>query len=442
MTRRERLAILLGSATLALVAAAPSAQAGGFAIREQSAYGQGSSFAGIAAGGSVSSMFWNPATLAGVSVFELENVASGVFIDTDVDVLGPEALTIALPPPLPPLLIPTGAPHEEGDIGQDAVIPAKYAGYRLTDAVVLGIGINSGFGLVTNYTDDSPLRDFGVSGTSDVLSLNVNPALSVELTDWLAFGIGAQIQYIDVRLTNQTLPGTGEIAEISGDDVGFGLTAGVLITPMPGTDIGLGYRSFIDHELEGETEIADDAEDSSLDGFDLPDIVTFGIRQRITDRFRVMAGAEWSNWSRFEEAALTFDGVEETLPFEWNDGWFFSLGGEFDVTDRLALRAGIGYELSPLDDENRIYRLPDNDRLWLSAGASFKATERLSLDLGYSFITAENSDLLAAEEFGSDGPSANGPFFGEAESQVHVIAVALKVKLGAVSPPEQPIFTK
>jgi long-chain fatty acid transport protein len=74
---------------------------------------------------------------------------------------------------------------------------------------------------------------------------------------------------------------------------------------------------------------------------------------------------QWSNWTRFEEAHLTVEDVEETLPFEWNDGWFFSLGGEFDVTDRLALRAGIGYELSPLDGENRSYRLPDNDRLWL-----------------------------------------------------------------------------
>jgi hypothetical protein len=69
-------------------------------------------------------------------------------------------------------------------------------------------------------------------------------------------------------------------------------------------------------------------------------------------------------------------------------------------------------------------------------------TERLSFDLGHSFITAKESDLLAAEGFGGDGPTANGPFFGEAESQVHVIAAALKVKLGAVSPPQQPIITK
>src|SRR5688572_26435518 len=132
MSKRHRPAIWLVSAAAMALLSGSAAQAGGFSIREQSAYGQGSSFAGIAAGGSLSSMYWNPATLGGVSVFELEAVATGVFINTDVDVLGPETLTVPLPPPLPPLTIPTGAPHDEGDIGQDALVPAMYAGYRLT----------------------------------------------------------------------------------------------------------------------------------------------------------------------------------------------------------------------------------------------------------------------------------------------------------------------
>ena len=55
-----------GSALGLLVIATAQADAGGFAIREQSAYGQGTSFAGIAAGGALSSMFWNPATITQV----------------------------------------------------------------------------------------------------------------------------------------------------------------------------------------------------------------------------------------------------------------------------------------------------------------------------------------------------------------------------------------
>jgi long-chain fatty acid transport protein len=158
-----------------------------------------------------------------------------------------------------------------------------------------------------------------------------------------------------------------------------------------------------------------------------------------------MAGAEWSNWSRFEESTLTVDGVEDSLPFEWNDGWFFSVGGEFDVTRQLAVRAGVGYEFSPLDEENRSYRLPDSDRLWLSAGATYNASERFAFDVAYSYINAQDADLIASEDFGDDGPVANGPFFGEADSHVHVVAAAVKVKLGAmpVPPaPEQPVVVK
>ena len=49
------------TALLALGLIASTAQAGGFAVREQSASLLGSAFAGAAAGGDLSSSFWNPA---------------------------------------------------------------------------------------------------------------------------------------------------------------------------------------------------------------------------------------------------------------------------------------------------------------------------------------------------------------------------------------------
>lgn len=56
-------ALRAGAALGTLIIATAQANAGAFALREQSTYGQGTSFAGVAAGGSVSSMFWNPAIL-------------------------------------------------------------------------------------------------------------------------------------------------------------------------------------------------------------------------------------------------------------------------------------------------------------------------------------------------------------------------------------------
>ena len=67
-----------GSALGLLVIATAQADAGGFAVREQSAYGQGSSFAGIAAGGALSSMFWNPATITQVRGISIESDIAGI----------------------------------------------------------------------------------------------------------------------------------------------------------------------------------------------------------------------------------------------------------------------------------------------------------------------------------------------------------------------------
>lgn len=419
--RQALLAALIGSTVLGTVSAS---QAGGFALREQSAYGQGLSFAGIAAGGSLSSMFWNPATLSAVERFESEAVITGIAPGVDVDVDAPFS-------------------SDEGDIGNNALVPASYFGYRLNDRMVLGLGINGPFGLATEYDDDSLLPAFGIAGKSEIFSLNANPAVAYQLTDWLTVAVGAQIQYLSLDYTDQALPSLppGFTASLDGNDIGFGATAGVQIKPWVGTEIGVGYRSRVDHELDGDIDLGLlGTFDATAGDFDLPDLVTVGIRQRVSDRVRVMAGAEWSNWSRFETVELETPAGTTLLSFDYEDGWFFSAGGEVDVTKKLTLRAGIGYELSPIDDDNRTFRLPDNDRLWLSAGASYTPNQRWSFDAGYTFINSEETEILADA---AGGPSANGPFSGDADSHVHIISLALKRKFGVgAHTPEPLIVTK
>src|SRR6476660_10295684 len=68
-----------GTALGILIIATAQANAGALAIREHSTYGQGTSFAGVAAGGSLSSMFWNPATMTQIPGVVSETVVSGIF---------------------------------------------------------------------------------------------------------------------------------------------------------------------------------------------------------------------------------------------------------------------------------------------------------------------------------------------------------------------------
>src|SRR5262245_35430673 len=77
--RFAKLFLLLSSTLILVISATTNASAGAFGLREQSTYGQGSSFAGVAACGSLSSMFWNPATMTQAPGKQFELSLSGIF---------------------------------------------------------------------------------------------------------------------------------------------------------------------------------------------------------------------------------------------------------------------------------------------------------------------------------------------------------------------------
>ena len=168
---------------------------------------------------------------------------------------------------------------------------------------------------------------------------------------------------------------------------------------MPKTTIGLGYRSAIDQKVNG-TLVTNGVGGSTPGSVNLtlplPDTLTVGLRQGIGERFTLLAGVEWANWSRIGRvpvlqangAAATLGGAALAFPFNYRDGWYYSLGGEYKLDPAWTVRAGIAFERTPISDDVRTVRIPDNDRMWYSVGASYKpaSIKGLNLDVGYSFI--------------------------------------------------------
>ena len=81
------------------------------------------------------------------------------------------------------------------------------------------------------------------------------------------------------------------------------------------------------------------------------------------------------------------------LPFQYQNGWFFSGGAEYQWNDRLAVRSGIGFERSPVTDQVRMPLVPDNDRIWLSAGATYQYSNKISLDLAYTHVFVKSTSI-------------------------------------------------
>jgi long-chain fatty acid transport protein len=417
-SRKYYLAASLTASAAAITLATNSAtQAGGFALREQSAYGQGIAFAGIAAGGSLSSMFWNPATLSQVTGLEIEAGATGVFPITEVLATYPVFGTV-----------------DEGNIGVNALVPNAYGAYRVNDKLIVGIGVNGAFGLATEYPAGSPARTGGIAGNSEIFTINANPAVAFQINDYVTVAIGVQIQWLDLILSDQATAGFG-IADLEADGFGYGLTAGIQIMPGPNTEIGLGYRSRIDNDIDNSLSGAGVPGGSTAASavLDLPDLVTFGIRHRISDTWRVMAGVEWANWSRFQSVTIVTPFGSEPLAFGYEDGWFFSAGAEYMWSDRVTLRGGVGWETTPVSDAVRTFRLPDDDRLWLSAGTSYKANDRYSFDVGYTFLTTFDATIDNTNPANAVG--LPGFATADVDTSAHILSVALKVRLGGGSAP-------
>jgi long-chain fatty acid transport protein len=420
MSRFHRTLASTAISLAALVAAQGGAQAGAFAIREQSATGQGLSFAGVAAGsGGLSSIFWNPATITMKPGWNSELHLS--FIAPQVEIT-PTAGTN-------PFLLPLGP---SGDAGLDAVVPASYSSYQINDRLWIGLYTGAPFGLSTKPGPVWAGQPY--ARTTEVVTYEAAPTIGFKVNDWLSLGAGLRIQYFDVRYKSATggaaaFTRFAPTGGLEGDSFGIGYTLGATLTPFAGTQIGIGFRSAIEHELEGELNYALPIKAKVV----LPESLTLGIRQQVTDALTLNGTVEWTNWSRlgFPRVYNALTGglsPVPALPLDYDDGWFFSVGAEYRFTPALTARAGVGYEISPISERVRSPRLADDDRIWLSLGATYQWSEKLSFDVGYSYIFAANETKIRVTPGNPTYNPQVGSLVADVDSNAHILAVALKYR--------------
>lgn len=400
-----------------------TASAGGFGI-EQSAYYQGVSFAGAAAGGqSLAAMAWNPATVSFAgNGLQAEASASVLLLSADVTVLNPGA---QLPPP----------GSAETDIGRNALIGASFLSYRLNDKMVLGLSLTSPFGLGTKPDDQNWSGKYQAI-TTYIFNVNATPILSYEVAPGLSVAGGVQVDYFGLK--RQTIATPLGTANFQADDIGVGFVAGVTYAPSSDTSIGLGFRSSIDHKAEGHVELGTTVKERAEAHLRLPEMLSLGFRQSLTPRTRLLGEVEWVNWSRLNVIPVILqDAITGIAPagstvanfdFRWRDGWLFALGGEYDWSKDLTLRTGLAYEISPVDGPTtRLVQDPDSNRIWASLGASYQWDAQTRFDFSYSHVFFENNAPF--NRVTGSTLFTTPPLIGTADLAMDLISVGVKMQL-------------
>lgn len=424
-----RAAILATVSALAL-GATTGAEASSFSLRSgQSAEGLGLSFAGAASGGiGLGAMAWNPATIVLFPGRNTQVNASYILPRAEYEVTDPVTLGTAAA---------LGLPAGTGNIGGNgAFVPASYTNFRIGD---LHIGWSTGapYGLTSKPENQNSLATF-YNRSSSIRTLNFAPTIGWRVNDWLALGAAIQFQYIDITLKRALTPNPALIpiagapsTTLAGDDLAFGFRVGAVLTPWQGATVGLGYRSAILHDLRGTLQPGvGPTAGLTLPikaRLQLPDSVTFGYSQVLNDRWTVHVGAEWTNWSVFDNIPIRLaanNAVVNTLDFEYDDSWYVSAGAEYAFNDRLTLRAGVAYEWSAVSDRVRTVTISDNDRLWLSVGAGYQVTEQLRLDASYSHLFVKEADVNLTAASGNPSFQAL-QYVATAEPSIDIFSVSL-----------------
>ncbi|MBL8276024.1 MAG: outer membrane protein transport protein [Pelomonas sp.] len=419
-------------AACATLACADAAHAAAFQLKEQSALAQGRAFAGsISEPGDASVVANNPAamTLLKGRVFQ----ADASVIDYSVKFSG--AGNDAIGRPL--------GGGNGGDAGATAGVPSLYLHLPVSDRLRVGLSVTVPFGFKTSYQEGWAGRYEGIK--TELKAYDLGAALAYKVTDSLSLGASVFAERADVKLRDAVdygailagarvagfLPtGADGDVRIHGKHTAAGFTLGALFKPSADTSIGLAYRSKVEHKIDSvDVRFSVPAAAKSVLAvarpgwfvdttasaeMDLPSSYTLSVSQRVNARWRVMADFSRTKWSQFRDIDLDFasNQATQTLVFGYRDTSFYSVGSEYEAGDGWTLRAGLGYDQSPVTDAVRDVRVPDTNRRWIALGATWQASERLKYSLAYTHLflgdpsvdlrSATGSTLRGTYKLGSD----------------------------------------
>ncbi len=384
----------VAAAAIAGAVMAPKAHAAAFYLQDQSVRGLGRAYSGEVADTGVESLWWNPAAIAG-SANELYVGANSILTSATVRDGGS-----TLSGPFGPR--PVGGLPTQYDPIEFGVVPNTAGSFRINDRFAVGLSFAAPYNFTSQYDANSFARYDSLKARLTTLDAQLTGAMKV--TPWLDFGVGFNTEYTSANLA-QAYPGISPIEpdgnlDLKGDSYDFGYTVGARVHHNAWS-IGASYKSAITHDLDGRVELQGppsvaplvSAHATGTAKFTTPWIATIGGRYRILPKLTLNVQAERFGWSEFNAIDVNAGPLTQSIVEGYHDTTSGAVGVDYDVTDRWVMRAGVGYDESPISLKYRNTFVPDSDRMLYTLGTSFKATPRLTVEASGAYIAFRGSSL-------------------------------------------------
>ena len=389
-----------------------SAGAAGFQINEHSATGLGRAFAGDAVIGDNASVLSRNA--AAMTLFKRDAISMGLTYvrpDSTVKDAKYHSAQVNIDGKLKPFSTPkfeiTGVEtsptvtdvDDVDGIGKQAVVPNIYYIHRLNDSWYLGLAGYSNFGTDVEFEPDYAAAVFG--GTTKVTSMNAGISLAYKMNDHLSFGGGLDVIYgigtlyrdigeVDVSVNEIPVPlgnlplGNHNALDVEASGVGVGANIGMMYEMNDNNRFGLSYKYSPEIQAKGDIHYVGQTFDNLY--LALPDIAEFSGYHRVLPEVALHYSVQWISWSKFDSLKADDVALKE---FQWQNSYHYSLGATWYANDNWALRTGYMFDKTPVDQLASI-SIPDSNRQWLSAGATYHWSANTSIDFGMTYLIGED----------------------------------------------------
>ena len=426
---------------IAIVIGSPHAFGAGFQINEHGAIGTARGGAVVGTANQPTAVFHNPAGLA---------LTEGTQFMGGVNLIIPRATYTGRGIPAAPLDDVTSQSTD----AFVAPVPFAYLSHALSKTAFVGFGFYNNYGLTTKWDD---LENFVGRTTVQELSLRtfyMTPTVALKLSDSVRVAVGVSLVPATLSLTRivgaddngQVLfPASGGEGEGSVDiratAFGVGATAGIQIDLLEKLKFGFTYRSAVDLTFEGDADfqlpsdtpasVAANFPDQTINGdLTIPHVFSAGIGWEDTN-WTAEIGAQITMWTSFDELRLNFDSRLPTpttaLDRDWKTVPLIRAGGEYRF-DKLALRAGLAYDVSPIPDRTADPTLPSNTRINAAIGGGYDFG-LLRLDLAYLAVFVMDREITASDENVNFPPASENDTITYSADPIHVISLSLGVAM-------------
>lgn len=400
----NKIVLLLSTAGIVSSLSTPL-HAAAFQIWEQDAASIGNYHSGYAAEiNDASTAFYNP---AGITRFKNQQIVfGGDAVITSIKYQG----TIGVD------TIFNGSPvAATGQGGNFNFVPFVHYVTPLTNWMGFGFSVDVPFGLKTTWGRNSNIQYAATTTASTVV--DISPALGFQVTDKGSFGIGLDIQRMDSEFDSSGGIGFPTVTADSVNkvsDTGYGGHAGVLYQFSENSRVGLSYHSQVVHHLNGSSQLSgplaalagpgQNTSSQIYTNMTLPPYTALSVYHKVHPKVALLATAIFTQWNIFR--ALILNGVtgvnddadldkhlQVTVLQYYRNVWNLAVGADYYATDKITLKAGVGYDQSPVSTAYRTIQLPDNNRVAVACGGHYQASQSIGVDLGWQHLFVHNAPI-------------------------------------------------